>query len=169
MKIAKLIASIFAGILIIAIAVNYFIRVSGFSDERSQGIIFYWLEHNFYSENYRNYVKSSDYSGRAINLMMKHGGQILSDDSEEIIGDRKEAINYLEQALTAAYQVEDSYLIQSHPNLKTLYRNKYQTSMELFLKGLQTRNITHLEEAVPVYNEFLALMKENQDKFKRIR
>ena len=43
------------------------------------------------------------------------------------------------------------------------------SNAEADLKGLQTRNITHLEEAVPVYNEFLALMKENQDKFKRIR
>ena len=113
MKIIKIIG-IILGILIIILAVlNSYFRVSMGPNMPSTGIIVY----QFWSDNYKYYSSSADYSVKATNLIMKHGKNITLN-SGRINEDKKNAIIYLKKALEFAIKVEDSYLAESHSSCK---------------------------------------------------
>ena len=150
----------------LAIAVNHYIRVAG-PGERSTGILVDWIGGKLRSDNFKHYENSAAFSGKAVDILIRYGADILADNPE-MRKEREKAIEYLRTALAATQSVEDEYLRASHEELPQVYR-KYEDSLRLFLLGAERRDLQYFRKAAPLYNGFLAFMEEHKDKFRRIK
>jgi hypothetical protein len=150
----------------LAIAVNHYVRVAG-PGERSTGILIDWMGGKFRSSNFKHYETSAAFSGRAVDILVRYGADILADNPE-MTKEREKAMEYLRTALTATQSVEDEYLKASHKELPEAYR-KYEESLRLFLLGAERQDLQYFREATPLYNGFLAFMREHKDEFRHFK
>lgn len=152
-------------ILFLAIAINYFVRIA--EDDSSTGIIMHWIQDILYSESYKNWETSAEYSSMAVDILIRNGQDII-ENTPKIQKDREKAIEYLNIAINATRKIDDSYLRQSHILLPEAYR-EYEKSLRLFLLGLEENNLEHIQEAVPLYNQFLMFMESHKEEFRPIK
>lgn len=169
MKKLKVPIIIFYIVLIITVGLNELFEVPGMSGREDEGIIIHWVRSVFVSDNYKHYSKSATYSREAVDIIRKHSVKILEDGSDEIVNERTQAIDLLKKAISEAEHVEDSYLSEIHPYLKEIYRGQFLKSQKLLLKSLETRDISTLTYAVPIYNEFISSYDKHQNEFEDIK
>lgn len=162
----KSVGYVIAVLVGLAIAINHYVRVAGPGD-KSTGIVVEWVRSLFRSDNFKSWETSAAYSGRGIDLLVRHGANIV-DDSPEPRQDLEKAIEYFRIALEATRKVEDDYLRDSHPLLPKPYR-EYEESLQLFLLGAERKDLKYIREATTLYNGFLAFMESHRNELGRIK
>ncbi len=150
-----------------AVILNHYVRVAGPGDKRSIGIVVNWLGGMSRSNNFKNWEISSAFSGRSVEILLKHGSNII-ESTTEMQNERAKFIQYLRRAIDAAGNIEDHYLADSHPLLPEAYR-KYKESLALFLRAAETKDLQRFREATLLYNGFLDFMEKHKDEFKPIK
>lgn len=150
----------------LAIAINHYVRVAA-PGGKSTGVVVEWVGGLLRSDNFKNWETSAAYSGRAIDLLVRHSANIV-DDSVESRQDLEKAVEYFRIALKATRKVEDEYLRDSHPLLPKAYR-EYEESLQLFLVGVERKDLKYIREASTLYNSFLAFMESHRNELRSIK
>ena len=166
-KVLRVIGYIFLGAAILVVAANQFIRVTGGPKNEGQGIIYFFLtEKLFVNKN----VADKDRQDRKSHHLalsyeaLKKAETIFSKKTPDTFDstDLKNVIIALEQALENAELVSDFDLERLHPQMKTEFRQKYETALRKMIKGFKYRDQESAIEGFELYQRYTDWVFSNQ-------
>ncbi len=170
-RIFRVIGYIFLGAVVLLVAANQFIRVTGGPHGGGQGIISFFLTEKLFDKNETQTGNDREY-GKLHHLTLsyesvKKAEAIFSQNTPENFSssDLLNVITALEQALENAELVPDLDLDRIHPQMKAEFRQKYETALRKMIKGFKHRDQGSAINGFELYQNYSNWVFSHQKEF----